>query len=144
MSRASSSAQASFATCRTIPSIDVPCTKTVRVCEYRPVTKTVNTVKKEIRHETYTCTVMKCVPKVKEETCTVYVEKKIPYEATRTVCKKVPAEEKVTCCRMVKRCVEKQVPVCEEECAPECPPPCDSGCDKGKKRMFNFGKKCSK
>ena len=104
--------------------VEEQCCKMKRVCEYRPVTKCVNTCKKEVRHETYQVTVCKCVPRCKTETYTVCVEKKIPYEATRWVCKCVPHQEQVTCCRMVKRVVEKEVPVCET-C---CPPPCCNTC----------------
>src|SRR5262249_46378042 len=43
--------------------VEEPCTKTVRVCEYRPVTKCVHTCKKEIRHENYQVTVCKSVPR---------------------------------------------------------------------------------
>jgi len=96
--------------------IDEPCTKTVRVCEHRPVKKQVTVCKKETRCETYKVTVCKCVPRQKVETYTCCVEKKIPYEATRIVCKSVPVQEQVTCCRMVKKCVEKQVPVCDPCC----------------------------
>jgi len=106
--------------------VEEQCTKMVRVCEYRPVTKCVTTCKKEVRHENYQVTVCKCVPKTKVETYTACVEKKTPYEATREVCKSVPHQETVTCCRMVKRTVEKQVPVCDT-C---CPTPC---CEKSKK-----------
>lgn len=100
---------------------ETPCTKTVKVCEYRTVMKEVKTCKKETRVENYTCKVMKCIPKEKVETYTCCVERKIPVECTRTVCKCVPVQEEVRCCRMVKRCVEKQVPV--EDCNP-CAKPC--------------------
>lgn len=103
-----------------------PCTKTVKVCEYRPVTKKVTVCKKEVRHETYKCTVCKCVAREKE--CIVHVEKKTEYQATRKVCKCVPVEEEVTCCKMVKRIVEKQVPACN---------PCCDPCSKKKSKCCN-------
>jgi hypothetical protein len=107
--------------------VEEPCTKWQKVCEYRPVTKCVTVCKKQTRCETYQVKVCKCVPRTKTECYTVCVEKKVPYEATRWVCKCVPHQEKVTCCRMVKRMVQKQVPVCD----PCCPPPCcNSGCCK--------------
>ena len=108
--------------------VEEQCTKMVRVCEHRPVTKCVTTCKKEVRHETYQVTVCKCVPKCHTETYTCCVEKKIPYEATREVCKCVPHQETVTCCRMVKRTVEKQVPACDT-----CATPCSTKCKKHKK-----------
>jgi hypothetical protein len=101
--------------------IDEPCTKIEKVCEYRPVEKCVTTCKKETRTENYQVTVYKCVPKCHTETYTVCVQKQVPYEATREVCRCVPHQEQVTCCRMVKRIVQKQVPC--EPCCP-CPPPC--------------------
>jgi hypothetical protein len=110
--------------------IEEPCTKKVKCCEYRPVTKTVKTCKKEMRVEKYTVNVCKCVPHVKTETYTCCVEKKTPIECTRTVCKCVPVTEQVTCTRMVKRCVEKQVPACDA-CDP-CAKPC-------KKKWFDKG-----
>ena len=86
----------------------------------------VNVCKKETRCETYQVTVCKSVPRCHTETYTACVEKRIPYEATREVCRCVPHQEQVTCCRMVKRCVQKQVPV--EECPAPCPPPCAPKC----------------
>ena len=85
--------------------IEEPCTKIERVCEYRPVEKCVTVCKKETRCETYQVTVYKCVPKCHTENYTVCVQKQVPYEATREVCRSVPHQEQVTCCRMVKRIV---------------------------------------
>jgi len=98
--------------------IEEPYTKTERVCELRPVTKTVCVHKKQLVHETVDVCVTKCVPKTRTETYTVCVEKKTPYEAVRTVCKCVPHQETYTACRMVCRTVEKQVPVCDPCCEP--------------------------
>jgi hypothetical protein len=98
--------------------IEEPYCKTVRCCEYKPVCKKVTCYRTETRCENYKVCTWKCVPREKTECYTVCVEKKTPYEACRTVCKNVPYEEKVQCCRMVKRCVEKQVPVCEPSCKP--------------------------
>jgi hypothetical protein len=96
-----------------------PYCKTVKVCEYKPVVKNVTCYRTETRCENYKVCTYKCVPKYKDEICTVYVEKKTPIECTRTVCKSVPTQEEVTCCRMVKKCVEKQVPVCDPCCQPK-------------------------
>jgi hypothetical protein len=68
--------------------------------------------------KTVTCkeTFWKCVPVCKTETYTCIKHVCVPYEACRTVNKCVPCTEEVTCCRMVSRCVAKQVPVCEQSC----------------------------
>jgi len=68
--------------------IETPCTKTVKVCEYRPVTKTVNTCEKQSRCETYKVTVCKCVPHQKTERPTPAASRRRPtFEATRCVVK---------------------------------------------------------
>ena len=114
--------------------VEQNCTTMKRVCEYRPVTKCVNTCKKQVRHENYQVTVCKSVPRCKTETYTCCVEKKIPYQATRTVCKCVPHQETVTCCRMVKRVVEKEVPVCDNACSSPCSDNCcPTKCKKAKR-----------
>jgi hypothetical protein len=66
----------------------------------------------------------RCVPECRQITCTVMVQKCIPYQACRKVCVCVPCCEQVTCCRMVCRCVAKQVPVC----APCCTTCCETSC----------------
>lgn len=66
---------------------------------------------------------------------TVCVPKQVAYKATRTVRVCVPHEEEVTCCRMVPRVVERQVPVVE--CAPACAPSCDDCCTS---RRSHFGR----
>ena len=95
-----------------------------------PVTKTVKSY--ECVTETCPVTVCKkvCVPEVKNVTCcrtvcepitetiTVNECRTVPYTATRCVTKCVPVQEQVTCCSMVKRCVEKQVPACDNCCNP--------------------------
>jgi len=65
---------------------------TVNVCTYQCVTE--NVVQK------YTC----------------YETRQVPCKATRVVRVCVPYQETVTCCRMVSRCVERQVPVCNTSC----------------------------
>jgi hypothetical protein len=64
----------------------------------------------------------------------VNVRKCVPYQACRKVCKNVCCQEKVRVCKMVPRCVEKEVP-CAPACqAPACNAPCGpacGGCDTG-------------
>jgi len=95
-----------------------------RVCEMKPVTCKVNTCKTEWREEK--CKVMCCrrVPECKTEKYMACVQKKIPYQACRTVCVCVPKVEKVTCCRMVCHTVQKQV-ACETPCQNAC---CEQSC----------------
>jgi hypothetical protein len=109
------------------------CTVMKRVCERCPVTCKVNTCKTVTRQEKYMCTVNKCVPECKTVCETVCVQKRVPYQACRTVCVCVPCVERVTCCRMVCHEVEKQVPCpapapCAAPCATSCcqPSPCHS------------------
>jgi len=52
-----------------------------------------------------------CVTEQRCEKYTVMVARQVPCKATRTVRVCVPYEETVTCCRMVPRCREVQVPV---------------------------------
>jgi hypothetical protein len=73
----------------------------VQVCTYQCVTET--------RCEKYTC----------------MVARQVPCKATRTVRVCVPYEETVTCCRMVPRTREVQVPV-TNECCPPAPACCES------------------
>lgn len=86
-------------------------TKMVRSCEYRPVVVNVTVCKKEMR----------------QETCTVMVSRCVPYQATRTVQVCVPHTETVTATRMVCRTVEKLVPAADC-CAPSCCEPCCTPC----------------
>jgi hypothetical protein len=115
--------------------IEEPYTKCERVCEYKPYTKQVQTCKKEYRTEQYKVQTYKCVPKCHTETYTVCVEKRTPVKAVRTVCKSVPVQEEVTACRMVKKCVEKEVP-CEPPCQPACQPACEPACKPCKRGLF--------
>lgn len=94
------------------------CTKMVRTCEC-VAKKCQVTVCKPV-YEKVKCQVNCCVckPCGEEEYCCC-VRKCVPYECTRCVCKCVPVCEKVKCCRMVCKTVEKEVPVCEC-CAPSC------------------------
>jgi hypothetical protein len=79
------------------------------------------TVCKEVREEQkVNVTVCKCVPKQKMETYTVCEKRMVPYQATRCVKVCTPCVEKVECCKMVKRTVQKQVP-CEPCCDTCCP-----------------------
>jgi len=117
---------------------------TEKVCEYTPQTCKVCVTKKVPRQVTCQVCVSKCVPECHTETYTCNVEKKVPYQATRTVSVCVPVKETYTACRMVCRTVEKQVPVCETSgcetslCCKKkhswhrekncCTSTCDSGC----------------
>ena len=71
-----------------------------------------------------TCNVQVCTYECRTETRTekycVMVPRQVTYTATRTVRKCVPYETEVTCCRMVARTKEIQVPVCETSCNPCC------------------------
>jgi hypothetical protein len=101
--------------CPTWEEKTVTCMK--RVCECRPVTCNVTVCRTETKEVREKVTVQKPVYKSKTETYTCNVTKRIPYEATRSVEKCVPEQKTVTCCRMVCRQVQKQVPVvtcCEE------------------------------
>jgi hypothetical protein len=105
----------------------VTCTK--RVCQHIPVKCQVTVCKPQFKEERCQVTVCKCVPEMRTETYTCMAQKRIPYEATRTVVRCVPREEKVTCTRMVCRTVQKQVPV--ETCCAEtssCKPRCFHRC----------------
>jgi len=101
-----------------------PCpvrTKTVKVWVPCPVweEKTVTCMKRVCEKIPVKCPVTVCKTQVKAQTYTCMVQKKVPYEATRTVVHCVPHEQKVTCTRMVCRTVQKQVPVetcCETSC----------------------------
>ncbi len=101
-----------------------PCvvrTKTVKVWVPCPTweEKTVTCMKRVCEKIPVRCQVKVCKTQVKTETYTCLVQKKVPYEATRTVVHCVPHEQKVTCTRMVCRTVQKQVPVetcCETSC----------------------------
>src|SRR5205823_6170480 len=117
--------------------VEEPYCKTVRCCEMRPVVRKVTCYKTETRCENYKVCTYKCVPKYRDECYTVCVTKKIPYEACRKVCKCVPTEEKVTCTRMVKRCVEKPAAECNNcnQCN-QCQPCCETKCKK--RRCFGW------
>ena len=56
------------------------------------------------------------VPQQVTETYTTCVTRKVPYQATRQVSVCVPVTETVMCCRMVPRCVEKEVPAVSVGC----------------------------
>jgi len=75
-----------------------------------------------------------CVTEQRTEKYTVMVPRTVTCKATRTVRVCVPYEETVTCCRMVPRCREVQVPV-NDCCTPAC---CPTKCGHG---MFRGGKK---
>lgn len=89
----------------------VPCTRNETTWE--TVVEKVNvTVCKMVPEVQKTqVTVNKCVTEAKEESYTVMVPKQVSYEATRTISKCVPVQEKVSVCKLVAVTVEKQVPV---------------------------------
>jgi len=99
---------------------ECPVTKCKKVCVEKPVCTKVavcTPVWKEVQVQvcTYNCVEEKVVQKY---TCNV--TRQVPCKITRTVRVCVPYEETVTCCRMVTRCVERQVPVCETTCCTPC------------------------
>lgn len=91
------------------------CVETPTVCKV-PVCKTVQeTVDVQV------CT-YECVQEKKTVTYTEYETRKVPCKVQRTVRVCVPHEEEVTCTRMVRRCVTREVactPCCETR-APRC------------------------
>jgi hypothetical protein len=91
--------------------VEVPCTRMVRTCEMVPTAVQVTVCKMVPKQEVVKVCCYRCVAEQKVETFTVMVAKCVPFEATRTVARCVPVQEQVTCCRMVARTVEKQVPV---------------------------------
>jgi hypothetical protein len=91
--------------------VEVPCTRMVRTCEMVPTTVQVTVCKMVPKQEVVKVCSYRCVAEQKVETYTVLVTRCVPFEATRTVARCVPVQEQVTCCRMVARTVQKQVPV---------------------------------
>jgi hypothetical protein len=106
-----------------------------RFCEMKPVTTKVTVMKREVRVRECQVTTCKMVAENRVEKYTVCETRRTPYEATRTVCARVPVKETVTKTRMVRRCVEKQVPVtpCEDSCG------AGAGCCGGGHRLFGGG-----
>ena len=91
--------------------------KKVAYCEQ--VTCKVAVCKNEWREEkckvcTYQCVEEKCTVK-----CTVYEQRKVACKATKTCRVCVPYETTVTCCKMVPKCVTRQVP-CDNACGNSC------------------------
>ncbi len=103
---------------------ECPVTCYERVCESRPVVCKVTTYKHEMREEKCQVTCCKCVPETHTENYTCMVRRMVPCQATRTVVCCVPHQETVTCCRMVCRTVQKQVP-CQPCCSTSC---CENSC----------------
>jgi hypothetical protein len=106
--------------------VETPHTHLVRVCEYVPTVVNVTVCKLVPQQQTFKVTCFRCVPEHKTETFTVLVPRKVAFEATRTVARCVPVQEKVTVCRLVPHTVEKQVPC--DTCETCCPPPCCHKC----------------
>jgi hypothetical protein len=104
--------------------VETPCTKTVRCVECVPTTCMVKVCKMVPKQEPCKVTTYRCEKEKKIVNCTVMIAKQVPCEYTRTVVKCVPCEEKVTCCRMVCRTVEKQVPIEACSSTPCCPTTC--------------------
>lgn len=107
-----------------------------KVTECVPVKCKVTVYKKEMRKEEVKCCVNKCV--TEKKIVNVCVQKKVPYQAKRQVQVCVPVQEKVECCRMVCKAVEREVADHGDCCVPCCKPArcglfhknkgCDSGC----------------
>jgi hypothetical protein len=93
----------------------VPCTK--QVCTYQCVTRTVQVPVCRTR----------CVPECRTEKYTVCTTRCVPVQCTRKVCVNVPHQVTERVCRMVPKCVERQVP-CAPACAPACGPVCGNEC----------------
>jgi len=87
----------------------VPCTRIEKTWECVTEKCNVTVCKLVPEVKKIQVTVCKCVTETKDETYTVMVPKCIPYEATRTVSRFVPTQEKVTVCKLVPYTVEKQV-----------------------------------
>ena len=95
-----------------------------RVCEQVPHTYTVTTCKTIQKTVTVPCTRTRYECVQTQHTYTVCVPKLVPVQCMRTVRVVVPVNETVTCCRMVPKCVEKEVPVATCCAATTC---CSSG-----------------
>ena len=120
-----------------------PVCRTVRVKECYPVTKQVCTYKTQYQTTMVPCTRTRCVPECKTVTYTCCKQVMVPYQAKRMVTVCVPCQETVTCCRMVPRIVEKQVPCCNP-CVPCCVPVCcDNGCGRGHRAHHARGGCCN-
>jgi hypothetical protein len=124
---------------------ECPVTKCVKVCVQKPVCCKVKVCKQVVNEVPCQVCTYRCVQKV--EKYNVMVCRQVPCKATRTVQVCVPHEETVTCCRMVARQVQRQVPVttccapttcCQSSC---CPTDCCSSCcqQKCKHRSAGLG-----
>jgi hypothetical protein len=105
-----------------------PVTVCRKVCEKVPYTVCVPVCKTVMTQQQVQVCSYKCVEERRVEKYTCNVMRQVPCKATRTVRVCVPCEETVTCCRMVQRCVTRQVP-CEPCCTTTCCTPCcDTDC----------------
>lgn len=109
--------------------VECPVTKLVRTCEYVATPVQVTVCKMVEKKEVVKVCCYRCVAEQKTSTYTVMVPRCVAFEATRTVARCVPVQEQVTCCRMVARTVQKQVPCCETCCYTPC-------CESSKKHGF--------
>jgi hypothetical protein len=98
----------------------VPVTRCKKVCTMVPHKCMVNVCRPVTRQVTCQVTRCKCVTEQKVVTYTCCVARQVPYETCRTVRVCVPYQETVTCCRMVPRCVTREVPCCVAECCTPC------------------------
>jgi hypothetical protein len=100
-----------------------------KVCEKVPYTVCVPVCKTVTEQCQVQVCRYNCVEEKRVEKYTCCVTRQVPCKITRTVRVCVPCEENVTCTRMVKRCVTKQVPCepvcCETRCASRC---CETSC----------------
>jgi hypothetical protein len=91
----------------------------------------------------------RCVEEKVTQKYTCYETRKVACKATRTVRVCVPYEVEVECCRMVSRCVTRQVPECASDCCERsrlfggrhnrgCDRGCDRGCNNGCDRGHLF------
>lgn len=104
----------SYKTKTTWHSCKEPVCKTRTRCRFVeecvPVCKEVTCYRTEYKTEMVPECITKCIPETKIETYTVCTTQKVPYEATRKVCKKIQVEECVKVCKLVPTWKEIQVP----------------------------------
>jgi hypothetical protein len=110
-----------------------PYTVCRRVCVEVPTTVKVNVCKQVWEDVTCQVCTYQCVTEQRVEKYTCMVTRQVPCQTTRTVRVCVPYQETVTCCRMVVREKQVQVPVCQPSC-------CESTCCESRRHgLFRGG-----
>jgi len=122
---------------------ECPYTVCKKVCYTVCVPCKVPVCRTEWREERVKVCTYQCVTENRVEKCTVYVTRRVPCKATRTVRVCVPCEEMVTCCRMVPRTVTRQVAdtTCDTGCQTSC---CSSGNWFGRMRHNRCNSDCNR